>query len=229
MWVAKFKAIDEKNPFPKIVKNTRVTFYYYPINYYKKGQRYYFIAAGFVQGTQDQKNNFFKECKKLKKHSKKRRVFTYLERKGDFLLIISSETSSQELKNFVHLYYNPSVIHIKPAIIYPNLEEEQEIACVDRKILEKIINISVKKYKAKLFYFKKQKISNIGILNILPELTDKQKQALHLAVENGYYEYPRKITLEELAKLMKISLSTFQAHLRKAEKQLLPFIAKKYS
>ena len=56
-----------------------------------------------------------------------------------------------------------------------------------------------------------------------PELTEKQKQAMNLAIKQGYYNYPRKISIEQLAKLSKLSFSTFHAHLRKAEQKLLPF------
>ncbi len=67
------------------------------------------------------------------------------------------------------------------------------------------------------------------IYSLLPKLTKKQKQALILAVENNYYGYPRKIKLEKLAKIMKISLSTYQFHLAKAEAKLLPFVTKRIS
>jgi predicted DNA binding protein len=228
MWVAKLSAIDEKNAIHKTVKKTGITFYYYPLNCYIKGNRYCFIAAGLIQGTEEQKRNFLVEFKKLKKYSKKGRVLNHLEMRGDFLMMITSETKTEELKKFVHIYYNPAVIHIKPAIIYPTLEEQQEIACNDRKVLEKMVNIAIKKYKGKLYYLKQEKIADIGILSILPKLTNKQKQALHLAIEKGYYEYPKKIKLEELAKLIGISLSTYQAHIRKAEKKLLPFVMKRF-
>ena len=46
---------------------------------------------------------------------------------------------------------------------------------------------------------------------------------MNLAIKHSYYDYPRKIELEKLADIMKISYSTYQAHLRKAEKKLLPF------
>jgi predicted DNA binding protein len=64
-------------------------------------------------------------------------------------------------------------------------------------------------------------------MTLHPELTDKQKTAIELAIKNGYYEYPRKIELKKLAKIMKVSYSTYQAHLRKAEKSLIPFFFEK--
>ena len=49
---------------------------------------------------------------------------------------------------------------------------------------------------------------------------------MELAINAGYYNYPKKITLPELAKKMKISYSTFQAHLKKAEGKIFPLVLK---
>jgi predicted DNA binding protein len=65
------------------------------------------------------------------------------------------------------------------------------------------------------------------IYSVLPNLTDKQKQAFDLAVESGYYGYPKKVKLISLAKRVGISLSTFQFHLANAEAKLMPFFSKK--
>ena len=81
----------------------------------------------------------------------------------------------------------------------------------------------MKKHRvAELLKFKKQKIRNISIVGVLPELTDKQKEVLELAIKSGYYDYPRKIELRDLAKQLKISLSTYREHLRIAERKVMP-------
>jgi len=68
------------------------------------------------------------------------------------------------------------------------------------------------------------KIHRIGSINLqfdLEDLTPKQLKAVNLAIENGYFEIPKKINLEELSKQMKLSRTTFLEHLRKAEKKIL--------
>jgi predicted DNA binding protein len=75
-----------------------------------------------------------------------------------------------------------------------------------------------------LISVKEEKITSFTITSIQPELTNKQKRAVELAINNDYYEYPRKIELKKLAKLMNLSYSTYQAHLRKAEKKLIKFL-----
>ena len=52
-------------------------------------------------------------------------------------------------------------------------------------------------------------------------LTDRQLAAVRLALDNGYYEQPRKASISELAEQTSVARSTFEEHLRKAENKLL--------
>ncbi|MFB6074073.1 MAG: helix-turn-helix domain-containing protein, partial [Haloarculaceae archaeon] len=52
-------------------------------------------------------------------------------------------------------------------------------------------------------------------------LTDRQHEALTLAIARGYYESPRQVTTEELAEEMDISQPSMSSLLRRAERQLL--------
>lgn len=61
----------------------------------------------------------------------------------------------------------------------------------------------------------------LSLQELLENLTDKQLNSILLAYENGYYEIPRKITLEELAEKEKINRKTFEEHLRKSENKLM--------
>lgn len=55
----------------------------------------------------------------------------------------------------------------------------------------------------------------------LSKLSPRQREALQKAYSNSYYEYPRQITLEKMARDMAIGKSTFQSHLRKAENKII--------
>lgn len=57
-------------------------------------------------------------------------------------------------------------------------------------------------------------------------LTDKQHEVFELACKYGYYDVPKKITLEELAAQIGISPPTIAEHLRKAEAKLFPALLK---
>ena len=45
--------------------------------------------------------------------------------------------------------------------------------------------------------------------------TEKQKKAYELAVQNGYYEYPKKIELKEQMKILKNHKEDFQTNFRR--------------
>lgn len=53
------------------------------------------------------------------------------------------------------------------------------------------------------------------------DLTDKQREALRVAYENGYFESPRAATAEELASELGIAASSFLSRLRRAQRQLV--------
>lgn len=55
-------------------------------------------------------------------------------------------------------------------------------------------------------------------------LTDRQREVLRTAYEEGYYERPRGKTGEELAADMGISSATFSQHVRAAERNLLAIL-----
>jgi len=52
-------------------------------------------------------------------------------------------------------------------------------------------------------------------------LTAKQRQVLVTAYGLGYYDVPRRISSDKMARLLKIDKSTMAEHLRKAEKRMI--------
>lgn len=120
-------------------------------------------------------------------------------------------------------FYKNDIFFIKPVFMDGKGYEHWEIAALDKKILTRFIT----KIKPKATYFKlnkivRTKLSSVYFPHAIPQLSENQKKAVHLAVENGYYNYPKKIDMRKLAKIMGISLSTFQEHLKKAESKLIP-------
>jgi hypothetical protein len=61
-------------------------------------------------------------------------------------------------------------------------------------------------------------------LSPLNQLTERQREVLITAHRLGYYDIPRKITSEELAKKLDLVDSTVVEHLRKAEQRLITHI-----
>ncbi|MHC3438433.1 bacterio-opsin activator domain-containing protein [Natrialbaceae archaeon A-gly3] len=55
--------------------------------------------------------------------------------------------------------------------------------------------------------------------SVLEDLTEKQREALEIAVYAGYFDWPRASTGEEVAERLGVSAATFTQHLRAAERQ----------
>jgi len=210
MWVAKVRISGEKALIGSKAKEYKVSVSGYPVSFYQKRDGIYVYVIGFVFGNDKNKKEFIKDLKKSE------RVLN-LEGKGDFFI-----GQLKEPLNFKQVYYH-GLVHLEPIIIKEDGSEFWTVGCWNRKKLMKFVKLFQRTRDGKLLKIENQKISNFSILSVQPKLTDKQKKALELAIKNGYYDYPRNIELEKLADLMKISYSTYQAHLRKAEKKLLPF------
>jgi predicted DNA binding protein len=56
------------------------------------------------------------------------------------------------------------------------------------------------------------------------KLSDKQSKALQIAVSHNFYEWPRKVSLDEVAAMVGMKRRTFQENLRKAEAKVIPIM-----
>lgn len=61
---------------------------------------------------------------------------------------------------------------------------------------------------------------------MLESVPARQREILNKALDEGYFEIPRQITLQELADEMDIAKTTASQHLRKAEKKIMEFFIK---
>ena len=72
----------------------------------------------------------------------------------------------------------------------------------------------------------KQEQVDVKILRLtsvadVDSLTSRQRSIVEIALEEGYFDYPRRITLRKLAKKVGVSASTVSEVLRRAEKKIL--------
>ncbi|MFX1388426.1 MAG: helix-turn-helix domain-containing protein [Promethearchaeota archaeon] len=95
------------------------------------------------------------------------------------------------------------------------------------RLLVSIITVSknVNKFVESLDAFYNNKLEILSISDIQPnyenlflKLTDRQKEIVYYAIQQGYFEIPRRINSKKIANHFKISRSALYEHLRKIEK-----------
>ncbi len=215
MWVMKLE-IDSRTQFlGNIALKHKISITGYILTHYKDNKNIYSISAGFMFGDENNKKQLINDLKKQPE-------LMNIDMNSDFAIIETIQPLIAEP------LYNPKIIWIEPVIINYKLGKNiWHMASFDKKVLTNVYTMAKKHFEAKLIKFQKEKLTNISITSILPKLTKKQKEALEIAINNGYYNYPKNIKLEKLAKIMGISYSTYQAHLKKAEGRVIPDIYKK--
>jgi len=210
MWVAKVKLLGEKGRIGSRTKKFKISVSGYPVSFYTKKDGIYIYVVGFIFGEEENKEKFIKDIKKDK-------GVLHFEKKDNFL--IAQIVEPLRLKPM----YDHGILNLEPIIIDEEGYNYWTIGSWNKKELINFIRIVKKEYGGELININQKKITNFSILSLQPGLTKKQKKAMELAIKENYYSCPRKIELKELAKIMKISYSTFQVHLRKAEQKFIPF------
>jgi predicted DNA binding protein len=124
------------------------------------------------------------------------------------------EVFGDNIKLIFQLNFLQKIIHHKLTIIFPVTIHNGYAT----------IEIFANESQVKLFekVFGKIKILKISDeINKKENLTLKQKEILETAYMLGFFSYPRKISLTELAKHLKISKATLSENLRVAENKIV--------
>ncbi len=210
MWIAKIKFSSEGTLIGSKAQKYKVTLFGFALSYFYEKNDIIVHITGTLFGNEKNKKSFVKELKK------ENRVVNF-ELSNDFFVGTIKEPA------YTKQIYNKDIIYIAPALISDQGYEIINIGCFKREPLIKIANILKKEKNGVLISIQQKKIKSISVVKVHPELTKKQKQAIEMAIKYGYYHSPRKIDLKSLAKLAKLSFSTYQVHLRKAEEKLIPY------
>ena len=211
MWIAKVKMDGEKALIGGACKKYSVSACAYPVSICSKNKmlNVYFTLVAF--GDENAKKKFF-DCLK-----KSKRIINF-EKNSDFVIGQIRE------KNNVGPMYKYNIVHVEPIKFDIDGGETWTVASSNKKDIIGFTERMERLFEAEILKITQNKITNISIMTFHPDLTILQKRAVQLAIEKEYYEHPRKIELKELAKLMNLSYSTYHAHLRKAERKLIPFL-----
>jgi len=124
------------------------------------------------------------------------------------------ELFGNNIKLIFEVNFLQKIIHHKLTIIFP-VTIHNGYGIIEIFANENHIEIFKKVFKK----IKIIKISNE--INKIENLTLKQKEILETAHLSGFFQYPRKITLTDLAKHLKISKATLSESLRIAENKII--------
>jgi predicted DNA binding protein len=139
------------------------------------------------------------------------------EKNGAYLAFIRSGPSLSSVLNYIGIeggYLFPPLGIDDGRVKFSFLGSEPQI----KEFMEKIDAIGIK-YRVVLLAD-----ADFSPVSLLNQLTQKQREVLIAAYKNGYYDIPRRITSEELAKKLGLVDSTVVEHLRKAEQRLITHV-----
>ncbi len=214
MWVARVRLNGEQAILGSKCKECKVSLIGYPVSTFHTLNGVYVFVASFIFGPEKNVQHFFKEIKKDER-------IMQAERQDNFIICQIKEPP-RHAKAYVS-----DMIHLEPIVIKADGTQLWTIGSWDKRRITDFLDIVETAHQGEILSIKKEKITNFSFLSMQPPLTNNQSKALEIAIQQGYYEYPRSIDVQRLAKEAGVSFSTYHAHLRKAENKLLPFLFNK--
>jgi len=214
MWKAVFEGSHESCIIAPLCKKYDVTDFVYLVNAWTDKDSFYYSEAHILQSEEGSKKKFAKELKKQESILK-------FEKKSNFILTL--EKRPLWMAAYMPLW-DKRIIQTKPVVQRTDGTELWEMACWDKEPLMQILERLPKEFKIKLRSITKDKLDAIFFPHVMPNLSEKQEKVIRLASDKGYFNLPRKINLDGLAKRLNLSKQTVRQHLMAAEKKLVPFL-----
>ncbi len=148
-----------------------------------------------------------------------------LEREGNAVFFVEVRPD-----DFPSTFYNPMLFFYKPVTVDTEGFEYWEVASWKKTALTDFIKSLQKSLKeVRVEKIQEGSFSDIYFIHFRPKLSKQQKRALELALEMGYYDWPKKADFAKLSKAMNVSVQTFREHLKKAEHKVMPDLTKHIS
>ncbi len=205
MWVAKFKIKHDDWILDKTVKYNVVA-RGVPLNSYVENGKSFHTGMVFVYGSERNKQRFITSVQK------DRRVKKCTVKGSQLFVLIEGKDSIAEV-------FEKSLFFIQPVLMKDGFEY-WELGSWEKKSLTDFFE-KVKQIATITVLKMKRESPAVFIQQEVPKLTEKQRGVFELALEYGYYTYPRKVSVQDLAAKANIPRTTFQEHLRKAEERVM--------
>jgi len=216
MWYLKYKYSHSDCIYVPKLKKFKLSGQFFHIGRFVK-KNHVFTTA--IQKLSGKKENMQKYFEYLKNHPK---IVKWEILSENTIMTLARHKTELKVYDTV---YDSVFIHPAPAYMDKEGFEIIQLACWERKDLQDHIEV-VKKNKTtkhfEILQFRAKKMDDLYSLKFLPNLAPQQLNALRMASKEGYYDFPRKISLTKLARLAKVSKTTFRENLKKAEKKIMP-------
>ena len=165
-----------------------------------------------ITGEEGEFDSIIKYLKKLKSYELTKEV----ERKKDNLVLLVILNQKSYIQNIIQKY---NAFFIDLHTVYGGYEY-WHVGIFDRSLIEPMRKEFRKMGDLEVLY-----IGEVDFAHTL--LSKQQKKIFSFAFESGYYEIPRKTTIDRIAKALKLNHATVGEHLLKAENKMINSIAKK--
>ena len=221
MWYLKFMVKHKGCIYSPYTKKFGITDFTYPMGHVLKGDEVHLSAIHVLQGPPAGVRKYITY---LKKHPDILRI----EGAGNVFFTLATEKVYPEEYQAV---YNPELIFVAPIINGKDGCEIWQLASWNREPLQELIALSKRSsivIEFRLLEFRRKVIHDVYVASLVPKLSPQQFEALRIAYEEGFYQFPKKTDLNQLARMMKKSKATVQEHLKKAEAKMMPFLLQRH-
>lgn len=213
MWVGKFKISHECFILSNMEKRD-IKVLAYVLGVHEEHDNLYYTTFLIPVGKEKGVNSFISALKKDPQ------VVKVEEVRGQLITL----TKAAKGKKHVSSYFSHDMFLVEP-IIHEAGFEYWHLASWDREKLSSFYSNVRQIGNIEIMKLQEENLHDVFYPRIMPQLSPQQKKAFDLALEYGYFAYPQKIHLQELAAMMNISRMAYREHLRKAQSKFAPFFA----
>lgn len=210
MWVAKFRAWHDSG-FLRATESLEARLHVYYLNIFNEKRRRYISKVALVEGQDSRKavEMLVQDPRCHLIEATGNQVFYYID----------------EREGFHNLLFDHRVFFVGPAIVEGGREYWTVASHQKRPLLDLYKNLNRLPFKAKLELLGlHRETPRFFASSALDDLTELERQALETARECGYYDIPRRMSAKQIARHLRLPVTTFSERLRKAEAKLVPAV-----
>lgn len=211
MWALKYQFRHKDCKYLPLANKLKIHLSSYPINSYIKNSKLYVSAIHLIAGEHKKVKNFVNHLRKIS-----------IKTEEIAPNIIFTLTVMKENLKYYKTLYSPLLFYPAPIVHCFNYEQA-EIMCWEKAPLSKLLELLAHSKDTtyfKLLSFKQKRVKNVFLMNIAPNITSSQREIYEFALNEGYYNYPRKINLAQIAAHFRCTKSNCHEKLRRAEHNL---------